>query len=376
MQEVYRVEERFTVSNVGTIYTIGKLCENEIWVGDILYDLQGNRFKIKAIESFTRVKTKIDELPLNVMLELLDNIDVQGNILVSNPDKLNFIFCNHPLYQKQVDEDYEEEYNVAKLKYSCGLFSYEDLQMGKLSMYGDEISGLTIYRGWMMKPEMYRTFYEKLKEKGILLINSPTEYEKYHTLPGWYDDFAEDTAKSVWENQGTVESALAMTKDLEGPYIVKDYVKSRKHEWYDACFISNIANKENTENVISNFVERQGTNLVGGVVLRQFVNLKSIGFHEKSGMPISEEYRIFVLAGRVVIIDDYWKADMSVSFSEEEFKWIESLVKKIKSNFVSIDIARCEDGRLIVMELGDGQVSGLQQIKPDVFYGKLVRNNN
>lgn len=281
---------------------------------------------------------------------------------------VNFIFCNHPLYPEKVDGDYEEEFQAAGLEHACALFSYENLEKGKLSLYGEYISGLTIYRGWMMKPDLYRLFYDKLEEKGIILINTPEEYERYHMLPGWYDDFKDDTAQSVWEDQGTVESALLLTQGLEGPYIVKDYVKSRKHEWYDACFLQDIADKANAERVIRNFIERQDSDLVGGVVLRQFEKLKSIGFHEKSGMPISEEYRVFAFAGRIIIIDDYWRADEKVSFSEEEHQWIEASVKKLKSNFVTLDIARREDGKLIIMELGDGQVSGLQQIKSADFY--------
>lgn len=39
--------------------------------------------------------------------------------------------------------------------------------------------------------------------------------------------------------------------------------------------------------------------------------------------------------------------------------WIEAAVKKLESNFVTINIARREDGKLIIMELGDGQVSGI-----------------
>ena len=39
--------------------------------------------------------------------------------------------------------------------------------------------------------------------------------------------------------------------------------------------------------------------------------------------------------------------------------WIEAAVKKLESNFVTIDIARREDGKLIIMELGDGQESGI-----------------
>ena len=175
----------------------------------------------------------------------------------------------------------------------------------------------------------------------------------------------------MWEDQGTVESALALTKGLEGSYIVKDYVKSRKHEWYDACFIKDIANKKNAERIISSFIERQDSDLVGGVVLRQYEKLRLLSFHDKSGMPISEEYRVFVFAGRIMLIDDYWQGHQKVSFSDEDRLWIEGMVKKINSNFVTLDIARREDGELIVIELGDGQVSGLQQIKPTVFYRTL-----
>ena len=36
-----------------------------------------------------------------------------------------------------------------------------------------------------------------------------------------------------------------------------------------------------------------------------------------------------------------------------------------------MDIARREDGKLMIMEFGDGQVSGLQQINPADFYRKF-----
>lgn len=287
---------------------------------------------------------------------------------MKNLKEINFLFCNHPLHQRRVDPDYEEEYRAAGLDHACSLFSYEDMENGKLSLYGEEISGLTIYRGWMMKPEMYRSFYALLAEKGILLINTPQEYEKYHLLPGWYEDFCGETAETIWETEGTLQNALSMTKGLEGAYIVKDYVKSRKHEWYDACFIRDIADAENTSRVIGNFIERQGSALVGGIVLRKYEKLKQIGFHERSKMPISEEYRVFIYAGKVLTIEGYWTEKSEGNLSPEEYQWIDTIAKRVHSSFVTVDIARREDGSLIIMELGDGQVSGLQQIKPDTFY--------
>ena len=370
MTDIFRILDRFKITGRGTVYAVKNYASSNICIGDVLYDLRRNRFKVKEIEmpGQTSGEMSMKDIPLGFLLERMDGVETEGDILIRKPEDVNFLFCNHPLYPKRVDEDYEEEYRTAGLGYACALFSYEDLQTGKLSLYGEEISGLTIYRGWMMKPEIYRTFYDRLEEKGIILINTPEEYERYHLLPGWYGEFADDTVGSVWEDQGTVDSALLLTRGLEGSYIVKDYVKSRKHEWYDACFINNISDKANAEKVIRTFIERQGSDLVGGVVLRRFEKLKSVGFHEKSGMPISEEYRVFVFAGRIMIIDDYWQADKKVSFSDEEMEWIKSAIRRVKSNFVTMDLARREDGSLIIMELGDGQVSGLQQINPNDFY--------
>ena len=162
------------------------------------------------------ISKKCENEPLGVLLEYIDGTEVCGNILVSNMKRINFLFCNHPLYHERVDVDYEEEYQEAGLEHSCALFSYEDLLRGKLSLYGEEISGLTIYRGWMMKPEMYRQFYKLLEERNIILINSPDEYERYHLLPGWYEEFKNETAESVWETEGSIESVYKLAKGLQG----------------------------------------------------------------------------------------------------------------------------------------------------------------
>ena len=282
---------------------------------------------------------------------------------------INFIFCSHPLNKKNVDENYMEEYQATGLDHACALFSYEDLVNGKLSLYGEDIEGLTIYRGWMMPAHMYEFFYNLLLEKGIQLINSPKEYAKYHLLPGWYSDFEGLTPFSVWNKSRDIVDALELTKGLEGAFVVKDYVKSRKHEWHDACFIKDISDKEDTFRVINNFINRQGSNLEGGIVLRKFESLKSMGRHKDSGMPISEEYRVFVFKGEILISDNYWSDNEEVNISEDEYIWIESISGKIESNFVTIDLARKTDGKLIIMEMGDGQVSGLQQIDAYEFYG-------
>ncbi|MCD8019515.1 MAG: ATP-grasp domain-containing protein [Clostridiales bacterium] len=373
MVEVLRIVDRIKIPARGTVYYIKVRKDSNIHIGDIFEDMRHNHFRIKGIEMFRKASDgkNRDYVFVGLLFELTDEVEAYGNILVKGQQKINFLFCNHPLYSQKADEDYEEEYQEAALKHTCALFSYENLLLGKLSLYGKQISGLTIYRGWMMKPEMYRLFYELLEEKNIILINTPEEYERYHLLPGWYKDFENETPQSIWEKEGSLEGAFSMTKSLEGSFIVKDYVKSRKHEWYDACFIRDISDRENTSKIINNFINRQDSDLVGGIVLRRYEKLKRIGFHEISGMPISEEYRVFIFAGRILIVDDYWRQDKKVSLSDNERKWMEEKSTRVKSNFVTMDLARKEDGSLIIMEFGDGQVSGLQQIKPKDFYLRI-----
>ncbi len=376
MAKVFRIIERVHLNGVGMLYTVERRKGAEFRVGDPLYDLNGNLFRVKAIEHFRRPFPEIllEEKTRGLLLEPADKNHVEGSFLFDAPPKLNFLFCCHPLYPHRVDEEYEEEYQAAGLDHSCALFSFEDLKEGKLFLSGEDISGLTVYRGWMLKPALYRELYRLLEERGICLLNTPEEYEKYHLLPGWYEDFKEETAETVWTPGSKMEDVLQMAKDLEGPYIVKDYVKSRKHEWYDACFIRNVKEKKELTRVVENFIERQGEDLIGGVVFRKYERLKQIGFHEQSGMPISEEYRAFLYAGKILVIDDYWRKEAAVSLSEEEYRWLETVAARVKSNFVTVDLARKEDGSLIILELGDGQVSGLQQLPAEAFYRAFSYN--
>lgn len=358
MQIVLRVVDKLKIEFRGTLYkVIDELSSGTIYVGDTFYDLNRNMFVLKNIDCVGDY--------IFIQLFNASGLEVQGSVLLSDFN-VNWIFCSHPLYKNEVDDDYKEEYEACKNKYNCCLFSYEDLEQGKLSLYGNINAGLTIYRGWMMKPEVYGIFYSLLKKRNIVLINTPEEYTRYHTLPGWYNDFYEYTAKSVWTTNRDINGIEELLKNFNGSVIVKDYVKSRKHEWYDACFIPDVNNIDNVHNVVYNFVSRQGDDLVGGIVFRQFIKLRSIGYHEKSGMPISEEYRVFVVANKVIAIGGYWGKE--ISLNDDEIKFIEKIAVLVKSNFISVDFARCDDGSLMILEFGDGQVSGLQTLRPENLY--------
>ena len=299
-----------------------------------------------------------------------------------SPKSFGIIFCSNPLNNKEVELDYLEEYTEASKHFSTALISYEDIINGKLTFHSKKIFPNAIYRGWMLKPAEYKTMYNLLCEKGITLINNYKDYSYYHLYPEWYKN--EKKWDGINGNRAviidsviipkeeitdkTIETAI---KNLNGPYTVKDYVKSRKHEWDNACFIPEISDTANAKRIINNFIERQGESFLGGIVLRKYIPFKKIGIHKDSKMPVIEEYRMFFLNNHLISISKYWDNEYSLNYSPEEVKRIAKRCSSRGSHFYSVDIGILETGEWMIIEKGDGQVSDLQGIKPAEFYQKL-----
>ena len=107
-------------------------------------------------------------------------------------------------------------------------------------------------------------------------------------------------------------------------------------------------------------------------MLRNYEELVFRGYHPESGMKLSEEYRAFFLGEKPVRLMEYWREATGVSrLTQSEREWLEELAARVPSNFFTIDIARKSDGSLIVMEVGDGQVSGIQDEMVHEFYEEV-----
>lgn len=238
--------------------------------------------------------------------------------------------------------------------------------------------GSAVYRGWMLRPGAYSLLHEALGERGVGMVTSPVEYRTCHHLPEVYPFLEGRTPRTVWvpvDEPWAAESVARLAATLgPGPLVVKDYVKSRKHEWLDACFIPSGTDGDAVARVTGNFRDRQGEVFEGGLVLREYVPLRPAGTHPRSGMPLSREARCFVVAGKVVTAAPYWE-----DVDQEPVDvpgWVHALVREIPSPFFTLDLAqRASDGEWIVMEAGDGQVSEmLGGTDPAVIFRALREN--
>ena len=217
--------------------------------------------------------------------------------------------------------------------------------------------------------------YEALASKNIRLINDPEQYRHAHHLPENYPVISGHTPRSVWltGDLGIDRIMEALAPFGDGPVIVKDFVKSRKHEWAEACFIPSAADREAVERVVGRFLELQGDDLNEGLVFREFVEFEPVGVHPRSGMPLTEEYRVFWLDGEPVFWAPYW-AEGDYRVSEPPIEQFAGVAAAVRSRFFTMDLARRRDGDWMIVELGDGQVSGLpRESDADRFYEALAR---
>lgn len=229
----------------------------------------------------------------------------------------------------------------------------------------DKESREVVYRGWILKHEDYVRLDATLAAVGGYGLVSPEAYRYAYHFPEWYEDLKGFTPKSASypTDQAPTPAQLEEVFGRSGVgLILKDYVKSRKHEWWDACFIPEIGDTKNLLRVSENFLRRQGESLVGGLVFREFVKFKQIGVHSKSKLPLINEHRLFVLDGKVFYQAPYWsEGDYSGALPPKDI--LDPVIGRLKagSPFLSVDVAEKEDGSWMIVEIGDGGTSGVPE---------------
>ncbi|MBW5483888.1 ATP-grasp domain-containing protein [Streptomyces bambusae] len=291
------------------------------------------------------------------------------------------LHCCDPLDERRVDAHFAAEAQAAR---ACGAtvvrLDHDALLGGDTERAVARVpvgAGPLWYRGWMVPAERYAALDEALRARGGSLAVTPDEYRRAHELPGWYAAFAHLTPAGAWlpaapGQPPTADGLTALARRLPaGPGIVKDYVKSRKHEWDEACFIPDLADATALRRVVGRFVELQGDALAGGVVLRAF---------ERFVTPpdgAAAEVRIWWSGGEPRLLTAHPDSPTGRLPAAEALASglgpVRDAVRELGCRFVTTDLALREDGVWRVVEVGDGQVSDLHKdVDLPVFAGLLT----
>ena len=288
---------------------------------------------------------------------------------------MKILFCEDTFCPNSVEEAYISEYACAKNNgFGILLYNFEEKTI-KNKKISNELETV-IYRGWMLNPYEYKILYNDLLAMNYKLINNPMEYQNCHYLPDSLKYIKNYTPKTIFEkyiDDESIKILIENAKIFNGkPVIVKDYVKSEKHYWDTACFVPNSNDVIKLSETIKNLIDLRENYLNEGIVIREFIELNNLTNHSKSGMPLSEEYRIYFYKNNYLCIYNYWEEGIYKNI-DFDIKYFVNIAKNVESNFFTMDIAKDIHGNLLIIELGDGQVSGIPENEDkNIIYEKIA----
>ncbi|MEL6545027.1 MAG: ATP-grasp domain-containing protein [Myxococcota bacterium] len=294
---------------------------------------------------------------------------------------MRILFPAFPLDPTSADPDYEIECASAKAAgFTVGLLDLEALNAGNVSKavrrVGADGAEPVLYRGWMLTHEAYVSLDNALRAKQLSPVTAPDEYVACHHFPESYEVIRALTPESYWvsiENAFSEDTLSEVARRFgHSPLVIKDFVKSAKHYWNEACYVPDAADGRDLEKKVRRLIEIRDLELTGGIVFRRFEELLSVGTHPNSGMPISLEYRTFVLNGKPLATLPYWEGDYG-EHPEPNLEDFESQLSRINSPFFTVDFACTQEGAWRIIELGDAQVAGLpEHADVSAFYTALA----
>lgn len=159
--------------------------------------------------------------------------------------------------------------------------------------------------------------------------------------------------------------------DYDGPFVVKGVTNSLKHRFNTKMFASN--KKEAMQ--LGWDLGADGLLQYQDIIYRKFIPLEYLE-ESFNGLKIANEWRFFFLYGELVDYGFYWSQyefAEEIKIEENGIKFARKMANicKYHCDFFVIDIAKTDKGEWIVVELNDGNMSGLSMIDPNNFYKNL-----
>jgi len=207
----------------------------------------------------------------------------------------------------------------------------------------------------------YKELEEDINYLGSKLINSYKQHSYVANIGNWYTDFKTITPKT-WFYLDEVP--------LQGPFVLKGITNSKKHSWSTHMFA------ESKKEAVEVYSRLSTDSLIGtqDIVIREYVQLNKLA-DGINGLPVSEEYRFFVLNGKVIGKAFYWSEHWDVLETKPNVNDVpQTFVDDIihiasqKINFFVFDVAKTIDNSWALIELNDASQSGLSMIDPETLY--------
>lgn len=254
---------------------------------------------------------------------------------------MRFLFPSDYFNPLKVDIAYASECDALQTAgFETSVISLENLDLYTAKIYPPPApQELLIYRGWMLTPDRYSRLIDTVKANDAQMWIDREEYLRSHYLPNWYPLISDLTPETCILDRGA-DLETVLNKLAWDGFFIKDYVKSLK-----TSIGSIVRQPAEIHTVVSEMQKFRGT-IEGGICVRRVEDL----------IPETER-RYFVINDRV------FAASSDAQIPEIAI----DCASRIDSKFFTIDVIERRDGCQRIVEIGDGQVSGLVGWTSDRF---------
>ena len=227
-----------------------------------------------------------------------------------------------------------------------------------------------LYRGWMLREEEYTALYEAIADRDEELIVDPASFAEATYAPNYLPLLGTHTAPARWTESDDIVEGWEIAQALgPPPWVVKDYVKSAKEEWYRACFVPENADFEDFAAICECLLELRGEAFETGFVIKKYLDLATLPGWTPDRRRVTDEHRLIFWESRLVAHAPYHDVDSTL----EDPAQFAFLGRTLSSPFFTADVARLAGGGWTIVEINDGGSSTFpEQLDPRDFYRALV----
>jgi hypothetical protein len=230
----------------------------------------------------------------------------------------------------------------------------------------NRISGGNLVIGRYSVLPFYKELEDDLATNGSVLINSFAQHQYVADLQNYVYDLGDLTPRT-WHSRDIAYLPL------DKSFVLKGETNSKKHLWNTHMFA------KDAKAAIDVLINLTHDSLIGSqnIYIREYVPLVKL-LDNSLGPPVTLEFRFFVAYGKILSGGFYWSGNVdeletAPSIQEVPEEFLKKVIDKVKDkiNFFVVDVAKTLSGDWIVVELNDGQMSGLSENDPKVLYKNL-----
>ena len=208
---------------------------------------------------------------------------------------------------------------------------------------------------------------------GCKIINTYEQHRYIADLGNWYTDLYEFTPET-WSELHKIPE--------QGPFILKGETNSKKFLWNTHMFA------DDKKAAIEVYGRLMADSMIQyqKIYMRRYIQLETLA-NGLQGLPISREYRFFIYKRQILSGGFYWSShsqdirESSIMNPDEVPRsFLNTVIDKIQNTELSepptyyvIDVAKTAAGDWILIELNDGQMSGLSDNDPRILYSNLKK---